>query len=350
MRRKFATAIIAIMVILPVLVMPGVSDEGGMNDTQARAINEEMMRFASQKCIRSLIEGELPSVEEISSALGYSIPEQIKATQVSSAKNISACVYSDITGDSINDVLVHVTITDPVTNETSTDIIALNGSDGERLWSKSFENCVAVALPVSDLNNDNKTDVIIEIITCLPPPPEISYGAVIVVNGCTGTEFWSEYERGEMFEIVILAGIPANLTSAHRTDILVTTLKINLIFGSVTSEITAKNGSNGRVLWTKSFRDNIAAGLPVDLTNDGKEEVVIASTQMGEFTMTSDVIAVNGDDGTERWRKHYLDEAFPEPAGDLTGDGANDLTVQIGCCKLEALRGYDGEVLWNMRM
>ena len=351
MKKKFAIVVVAIMVMSAVLVMPVVSDDGGMNHTEERAINEAITIIASQKCIRSIIESGLPSVEELSSALGYSTSEQIKATQVSPTKNtFTSCIYSDINGDSINDVLVHVTTTDPVTSMISTDIIALDGSDGTRLWNKGFENCVAVALPVGDLNHDNKNDVIIDLIMCFPPYPERSYGAVIAVNGCNGTELWSEYERGEMPEIVILAGIPANLTSANRTDVLVSTMKINLLSGTATSEITAKNGSTGRELWTKSFTDDIAVGLPADLTNDRKDEVVIIRMRIGRVTTASDVIAIKGTNGAELWSKHYLDEVIAEPAGDLTGDGANDLTVQIGCCEIEALRGYDGEKLWTMEV
>ena len=352
MKKEFAIVVVAIMVMSAVLVMPVVSDDGGMNDTQERAINEAITIIASQKCIRSIIESGLPSVEELSSALGYSTSEQIKATQASSTKNIISYIYSDINGDSINDVLVHVTTTDPDTSMTSIDIIALDGSDGTRLWNKGFENCVAVALPVGDLNHDNKNDVIIDLIMCFPPYPERSYGAVIAVNGCNGTELWSEYERGELLEIVILAGFPANLTSANRTDVLVSTMKINLSSGTATSEITAKNGSTGRELWTKSFTDDIdiAVGLPADLTNDRKDEVVIIRMRIGRVTTTSDVIAIKGTNGAELWSKHYLDEVIAEPAGDLTGDGANDLTVQIGCCEIEALRGYDGEKLWTMEV
>ena len=84
MGKQFAIAVVAIMIISTTLVMPGVSDEGGMNDTQERAINEAMMMIiASHKCVKSMIECELPSVEELSSALEYSTSEPIKATHVS---------------------------------------------------------------------------------------------------------------------------------------------------------------------------------------------------------------------------------------------------------------------------
>ena len=348
MRKQFAIAMVAIMVMSLMLVMPVVSDEEGMNDTQERAINEAMIRIASHTCIRSMIEGELPSIEELSAALRYSIPEQIKATQVSQGKNITECKYCDITGDSIDDVLVHVTIKDPATNETSTDIIAINGSDGMRLWSKSFEKFVDAHFHlVGDLNDDNKTDVIIAGLR-FPPSPERSYYKTIALRGWDGAELWSKQIEMEMSGITIVAFYLANLTSANMTDVLI--LKINLVIGTLTSEVTALNGSNGRELWGRTFIDRVAVVGPVDLTNDGKEEVVITSEQLGSSKTTSDVTAVKGDDGTELWNKHYSDEIDVDFAGDLTGDGANDLTVQIGCCELEALRGYDGKKLWTIEV
>lgn len=349
MRKQFAIAMVAIMVMSLVLVMPVVSDEEGMNDTQERAINEAMIRIASHKCIRSTIEGELPSIEELSAALRYSIPEQIKATQVSQGKNITECKYCDITGDSIDDVLVHVTTKDPATNKTSTDINAINGSDGMRLWSKSFENCAVDAYSVRDLNDDNKTDVIITGL-CFPPSPERSYYKTIALSGWDGAELWSKQIEMETSGITIVAFYLANLTSANMTDVLIDSVKINLVIGTLTSEVTALNGSNGIELWGRTFIGRVAVVGPVDLTNDGKEEVVITSEQLGSSKTTSDVTAVKGDDGTELWNKHYSGEIDVDFAGDLTGDGANDLTVQIGCCELEALRGYDGKKLWTIEV
>ena len=145
-----------------------------------------------------------------------------------------------------------------------------------------------------------------------------------------------------------MSGIPANLTSANRTDILVSAIKIDLTSLTqlvITSEITALNGSNGRELWEKTYTDNAAGGYPRDLTNDGKHEVVISGSMPNDMSI---VIAVNGADGMELWGERYSDEIDVDFVDDLTGDGAKDLTVQIGCCEFEGLRGYDGEKLWNI--
>jgi outer membrane protein assembly factor BamB len=138
------------------------------------------------------------------------------------------------------------------------------------------------------------------------------------------------------------------LTSANRTDILVSTNKIDLpslVEIRITSRITALNGTNGRELWKKTYIDFATIGYPVDLTDNGKDEVVISCSALKDLSI---LIGVNGADGMELWGERYSDEITVDFVDDLTGDGANDLTVQIGCCELEGLRGYDGEKLWSI--
>ena len=127
------------------------------------------------------------------------------------------CIYGDITGDSFDDVLVHVVTEDPTTNTSSTDIIAVDGSDGTELWSKSFEYCVLLARPISDLDGDKKTDAIISG-TYSPEFPGQQIGKIIAVNGLNGTELWSKEIEAEFLDVFLEMGtIPANLTLASNT-------------------------------------------------------------------------------------------------------------------------------------
>ena len=349
MKRQFviATVMVAIMALSVLMVPPvmsGLGDEK-MKDGQTSAITEAMV-VASQKYVRSMFEYGSPSVEELS------YDNQVKGTQMPPA--IRSCVYCDITGDSINDVLVHVFTVDPVTGmPTRTDIKAVNGSNGKTLWNKRFENCVALTLPAGDLNGDNKTDVVINVLACIDLISMRGSGKVIGVNGCNGAELWSKHKTGGRNEGVMMISIPANLTSADRTDIVISTITMTLS-GSRTN-IMAINGSDGSELWEK-YSGSMVVGFPVDLTNDGKDEVVIGMPQEigipmateGISATTPNVIAVNGTDGIEIWSNGYPEVATFSPAGDLTSDGANDLTVWIGCCRLDALRGYDGTQLWSI--
>ena len=294
--------------------------------------------------------------------------------------SVLSLLHCDITGDLINDLLVLSYTVDPATGEPTilSKIEAVNGSNGETLWNKSFDNCVAVTLSAGDLNGDNKTDIVINLIY-IDPISTGSSAKVIGVNGCNGVELWNKSKTGAKYEVVVMVGVAANLTSTNRTDVVISTLtlseyfekppktswyypkeyrvwnenkgksKYSSLYGSRT-DITAINGSDGSELWEKSFTDSLVFGVPVDLTNDGKDEVVIGMPEEGMNTTTPDVIAINGSNGIEIWSNHYPDVATFSPVDDLTGDGATDLAVRIGCCRVDAVRGYDGTRLWTIEV
>lgn len=276
-----------------------------------------------------------------------------------SDKKDTSSIYCDITGDSRNDVLVRVTTFDE--DMPTIEIIAVNGSNGEELWkSEKYPNCYADTHPVGDLNGDNKSDVLIVLGSCVDLISGKGYGEVIGVSGCDGTELWSERIEGARNEAVRMFANPANLTSANRSDVVVNTITYTL-YGPKTKVMAINGRDGGKVLWEKSVTTaNSVFGVPVDIDNDGIDEVVMGMPEEmakslapeGFYPMTSNVTVVNGNNGTEFWRdsKDYSDVATFEPAGDLNGDGKNDLMVWIGCrnggCKLEALRGTNGEKLW----
>ena len=278
--------------------------------------------------------------------------EKVNVRQTS-APDMS-CVYCDITGNTINDALVRVTTFDG--DMPTTEIRAVEGSNGEELWkSEKYLNCYADAHPAGDLNGDNKPDVLIVLGSCVDLISGKGYGEVIGVNGCDGTELWNKRNVGDRNEGVRMFGNPANLTSASRTDVVVNT--ITYTFYGPRTNVMAIDGRDGRVLW----EDASVFGVPVDLNNDGKDEVVMGMPEEmlkllapeGFEARAKSVTVVNGNNGEEIWNKSYSEVVTFEPAGDLTGNGANDLMVWIGCrnggCKLEALalRGNVFEKLWT---
>lgn len=276
-----------------------------------------------------------------------------------SDKKDTSCIYCDITGDSRNDVLVRVTTFDG--DMPMFTIIAVDGSNGKELWkSEGYLNCYADTQPVGDLDGDNKPDVLIVLGSCVDIFSGKGYGEVIGVKGCDGTELWSTRIEGARNEAVRMFANPANLTSASRTDVVVNTITYTL-YGPETKVMAINGRDEGKVLWEKSVTTaNSVFGVPVDIDNDGIDEVVIGMPEEmakslaleGFKPRTSNVTVVNGNNGKEFWKdsKDYSDVATFEPAGDLNGDGKNDLMVWIGCrnggCKLEALRGTNGEKLW----
>jgi len=100
---------------------------------------------------------------------------------------------------------VHLVTKDPTTNTCSTTIIAVDGSDGTKLWSKSFEYCVLLARPISDLHGDKKTDTIISG-TSRPEFPEEEIGKIIAVNGLNSAELWSKEVEAEFLDVFLAMG------------------------------------------------------------------------------------------------------------------------------------------------
>ena len=276
-----------------------------------------------------------------------SVMSSLSAEEMNAGQTDRSYVYCDMTGDSINDVLVRVKSFD---EDIPTEIRAVNGKTGVELWQKKYRNCLVYTHPAGDLNGDNKPDVVIVLRSCVDVSSGKGYGKVIGVDGFNGNELWNQHKEGEMG--VWMTANPANLTSTSRTDVVVNTITYTT-YGPRTS-VMAINGCNGEKLWETPSTDNIVFGVPVDLTDDRKDEVVMGMPEEmvipeGIIATATDVIVAEGSNYKEIIWKYpdvaTSDLATFDPAGDLNDDEVNDLIVWTGCCKLAALSG-NGDKLW----
>lgn len=115
----------------------------------------------------------------------------------------------------------------------------------------------------------------------------------------------------------------------------------------------------------------IDARAPMDTDGDGRDDVVL--TVIDAATGATELVALDGVDGREQWRVPVgsWDDALGWPAGDLTGDGVEDLFAldfqyggytydedcdDDGCTgfdretftwELSARSGADGSLLWQ---
>lgn len=115
----------------------------------------------------------------------------------------------------------------------------------------------------------------------------------------------------------------------------------------------------------------IDARAPMDTDGDGRDDVVL--TVIDAATGATELVALQGVDGREQWRVRVgsWEDALGWPAGDLTGDGVEDLFALVlqygdytsdedcdddGCTgfdrmtftwELSARSGADGSLLWQ---
>jgi len=103
-----------------------------------------------------------------------------------------------------------------------------------------------------------------------------------------------------------------------------------------------------------------------DLGEDERGDVLVMMTtselDMATFTINiaARLMAKRGCDGEPLWEKYVDGFCWALPAGDLDGDGMDDVLVQMSSTELDmasgtitttatviAKRGYDGEPLWE---
>lgn len=100
--------------------------------------------------------------------------------------------------------------------------------------------------------------------------------------------------------------IPArNLSRGSAWDLLLLNIMSNATDGPIVSEVSAIKGSDGSLMWQKTYPDAIVYAFPVDdLNGDGGSDIVVDMVLAGmSFIPYSKLIVLNGFNGTEIWSK-----------------------------------------------
>jgi predicted lactoylglutathione lyase len=266
--------------------------------------------------------------------------------------DIEAEVVGDLAGDGLPDVLVWSS-EGASDNQTQT-VIAKMGTNGTHLWEESITGVDASMYGevVGDLDGDSLPDVLVR---SWKGPFNDQTHTVIAGTGSNGTHLWEESVSG--YDADINAEVVGDLDGDHLPDVMV---KSNVgPYGSVTANLTAKKGSNGTHLWEESFSGsyfNIEAKVVGDLEGDGLPDVLVETYV--EDTHIETLVAKKGSNGTDLWEEFappgYFNFIEGKVVGDQDGDGLPDVLVRIQTGPLDsqtatviAKTGSNGTHLWE---
>lgn len=264
---------------------------------------------------------------------------------------------ADLNGDSAYDVLVLKIASDPYTNAFSTEISTMSGSDGVTLWQKEYPSSLAIVYPAGDLNGDNLSDVIIDVI--IGGMNFIPYSEVAALQGNNGAEIWSRQHP-----LAVTFAYPLDdAVEDNATDLVEHLFGIDSINGSLVTKISSVNGSSGKDLSSRVFYGGVAAEYPVgNLTSDEVQDSITAVYRINETSpedITSIMAATDGSNREELWNASFKDSlAVAVPVQDISGDGLDDLLVYMisnnttidyttFAFEMAALQGTDGQMLWR---
>jgi hypothetical protein len=280
------------------------------------------------------------------------------------SKWVYAYLAGDLNGDDGEDLLAY-SVQNFNTYWTA-KIFAVRGSNGNTLWSKtaSNKNCVWLypADPAGDLNNDGRDDVMMQHERWNPSTEDYTT-TIYALHGNNGYVIWSDASTAP--DSWMNAYPAGDLTGDGKDDVLLYPWKYNPSTDRYYSDsVYAKRGYDGHLLWTKTGTEMycMQAG---DLNGDDREDMLFYEYVYDTSTdtcLSTDVSAVKGQDGSTLWTKtrsggNYIDAL---PAGDLNGDGGEDVVVynvnygsydsNLGEFYVDAIssvNGDDGSTLWS---
>ncbi|KAF5426842.1 Repeat domain-containing protein, partial [Candidatus Methanophagaceae archaeon] len=286
--------------------------------------------------------------------------------------DIFAVPTDDLDGDCLTDVIVIESIYDRAADTTTAKVIAKNGKTGMYLWEESVnadgkDNCDIDAWGAGDLNGDGLGDIIV-IESIYDSAANATTAKVIATVGNSGTYIWEETVNANGKDNCdIDAKSAGDLDADGLTDVIVIESIYDGATDTTTAKVIAKKGNTGTRIWEESVnadgKDNcdIDAKRAGDLDGDGFDDVIVRERKSNDaiFTATMSVIAKNGKTGTHMWEESVtgmVPYIYVLPAGDLDGDGLNDvivseikvdeLTFTATMCVI-AKKGSNGASLWE---
>ncbi|MFZ2471490.1 MAG: hypothetical protein WAW52_06065 [Methanothrix sp.] len=217
---------------------------------------------------------------------------------------------TDLNGDNATDILVINISSDGDTGTFDSDIAAFSGGNGSILWQKEYSGTLVFAQTAGDLNGDRQTDVMVNEI--LAADSLIPYSSVSALDGSNGTVIWS---RSRLLSMTFAYPVK-DISGDNASEFMVHVFGMDSMNNSIFTRIALVSGCNGTDLDERVFSDALAIEYPAgNLTNDLVQDSIAAIYQLN---------------------------------GSMTGDGLDDeAPLNITATVFEARDGQEHRMLWN---
>ncbi len=273
---------------------------------------------------------------------------------------VSAQPAGDLNGDGQTDIMVNE-ILDAGSIIPYSSISAVCGINGTVIWSRSQILALTLAYPVQDTGRSNSTLFLVHIIGMDSMKNRI-FTSIARVNGSNGANIDErmfsdalaiEYPAGNLTDDLV----PDSITAIYQLNGSLTGAKSNGAGENAPLNLTAtmleaKDGLMRRTLWNYSFSCPALAMPIVDLTGDGRDEVLVYLIRYSEYgPISSDIALLSGSEGELLWQHSFSGLAFAAVGPDLTGEGQQDLIIynwgESENAEVIAIKGDDGRSLWS---
>ena len=239
----------------------------------------------------------------------------------------------------------------------SSSISVFDGSNGEEIWSRPQSMAMTVAYPVKDRDGDDAPDIVVHTFHIDGMNGSLST-RIARVSGASGVDI----DLKEFIGALAIEYPAGNLTADAEQDNIIAIYQLNGIMSGeleddliniTATRLEAIDGKGGAELWEQSFDGPVAAIPLTDLTGDSMDELAAYLIRYGEdASITNDLALLQGSDGAVLWQKTFPGfMAIAMPGADQTGEGLRDMIIYKveGSEEMEtlAVKGDDGRQLWN---
>ncbi len=175
----------------------------------------------------------------------------------------------DLTGDNATDLVVHLFGIDSLNSSLVTKISSVDGCSGIELDSRVFPGAVAAEYPAGNLTSDEVQDSITAVYRIDETSPENITSIIAATSGSDREELWNA-----SFNESLAIAVPVLDISGDGLDDLLVYMMSNDT--TIAFEMAALQGTDGQMLWRRSSGESLAIAFAgPDLTGEGTRDLIV---------------------------------------------------------------------------